>query len=398
MGNQGIEELLRVARDGDPEGVRVMLDEEPSLAVAAGPDGVTLLHVAAERDDVSMAVLALDRGADPHVEAGWGQTPFEWAANMGSERVARLLMTHDAARATLWSAAALGMLDEVERYFVDGALVAGAGRAPKPGADLSGWPEDAPFLTGDAISDALYIAIRNGHRPVAELLLARGGDIDAVGYFGATGLHWAAIAGREEIARWAVDHGADVHRRDPRFDATPAGLAREAGHEELARFLAEREGRADGPASEATDSSPVGEPPALGLPLTVGQRAVRVLEVTPEKVAMYAEITGDRNPLHFDEAFAAGTRFGRLVAHGGITTGILHALVAEDMPGPGSVFLSQNWKFTAPVYIGDTIEAAAVVAEVHATKPVCRLTIEVTRGEGEVVLEGEAWCYRFLVE
>jgi acyl dehydratase len=118
--------------------------------------------------------------------------------------------------------------------------------------------------------------------------------------------------------------------------------------------------------------------------------------VTPEMVRAYAEITGDRNPLHFDEDFAAGTSFGRLVAHGGITTGILHALVAEDMPGPGTVFLSQNWKFTAPVYIGDTIRATGEVASVHPSKPVCELRVRVERDDGETVLEGEAWCYRFI--
>jgi len=133
------------------------------------------------------------------------------------------------------------------------------------------------------------------------------------------------------------------------------------------------------------------------LDLAVGQTATRSLEVTPERVRMYAEITGDRNPLHFDEAFAAGTPFGRLVAHGGFATGILHALVAEDMPGPGTVFLSQNWKFTAPVYIGDTITARAEVTDVHERKPVCALRIRVDRQDGETVLEGEAWCYRFMV-
>ena len=130
----------------------------------------------------------------------------------------------------------------------------------------------------------------------------------------------------------------------------------------------------------------------------VGDRATRTMEVTEERVRLYADITGDRNPLHFDEAFAAQTRFGRLVAHGGITTGILHALIAEDMPGPGSVFLSQNWKFTAPVYIGDTITATAEVLSVHESKPVCRIGVVVKRADGESVLEGDAWCYRFVVE
>ena len=129
--------------------------------------------------------------------------------------------------------------------------------------------------------------------------------------------------------------------------------------------------------------------------LTVGQKASRTMTVTAEHVRQYAEITGDYNPLHFDEAFVARTKFGRLVAQGGLTTGILHALVAMDMPGPGTVFLSQNWKFTAPVFIGDTITADAEVLSVHATKPVCQLRIVIQREGGEVVLEGEAWCYTF---
>ena len=129
--------------------------------------------------------------------------------------------------------------------------------------------------------------------------------------------------------------------------------------------------------------------------LTVGQKAARSLTLTEEHVRKYAEITGDRNPLHFDPAFAAGTRFGKLVVQGGLTTGLLHALVAQDMPGPGTVFLSQNWKFTAPVFIGDTITAEAEVLSIHDSKPVSQLAIRVVRQDGEVVLEGEAWCYQF---
>ena len=119
------------------------------------------------------------------------------------------------------------------------------------------------------------------------------------------------------------------------------------------------------------------------------------MTVTAEHVKSYAAITGDYNPLHFEEAFVAKTKFGRLVAQGGITTGILHALVAMDMPGPGTVYLSQNWKFTAPVFIGDTITAHAEVLKVHDSKPVTQLAIRVTRQDGETVLEGEAWCYTF---
>ena len=129
--------------------------------------------------------------------------------------------------------------------------------------------------------------------------------------------------------------------------------------------------------------------------VTVGQRAERSLTLTARHVKTFAELTGDYNPLHFDEAFVSKTKFGRLVVQGGLTTGLLHALVAMDMPGPGTVFLSQNWKFTAPVYIDDTITASADILSVHATKPVTQLAIRVTRQTGEVVLEGEAWCYTF---
>ena len=134
--------------------------------------------------------------------------------------------------------------------------------------------------------------------------------------------------------------------------------------------------------------------PATTAQLAVGQTATRSMTVTAEHVKTYAELSGDYNPLHFDESFCAKTRFGRLVAQGGLTTGLLHALVAMDMPGPGSVFLNQNWKFTAPVYIGDTITAEATVLEVHATKPVSRLAIVIRNQDGVVVLEGEAGCYR----
>ena len=125
----------------------------------------------------------------------------------------------------------------------------------------------------------------------------------------------------------------------------------------------------------------------------VGDTARRSLTVTREHVETFARLTGDYNPLHFDADFARRTRFGGLVVQGGLTTGLLHALVAMDLPGPGSVFLSQNWKFTAPVYIGDTITAQAEVVSMHATKPVTQLKVTVTRQTGETVLEGEAWCY-----
>ena len=129
------------------------------------------------------------------------------------------------------------------------------------------------------------------------------------------------------------------------------------------------------------------------MPPTVGQTSRRSLTLTRHHVETFAQLTGDYNPLHFDADFASRTRFKSLVVQGGLTTGLLHALVAMDLPGPGSVFLSQQWKFTAPVYIDDTITAEAEVLSVHETKPVTQLRVTVRRQTGELVLEGEAWCY-----
>jgi acyl dehydratase len=127
--------------------------------------------------------------------------------------------------------------------------------------------------------------------------------------------------------------------------------------------------------------------------VAVGQKAGRSKTVTARDVELYAEITGDRNPLHFDPAFAAGTRFGRLVAQGGITSGMLNALVAMDLPGPGTVFMSQTLKYLAPTYLGDTLTAEVEVLSVKPDKPVCQLKATVTNQDGTVVLEGECWTY-----
>lgn len=141
--------------------------------------------------------------------------------------------------------------------------------------------------------------------------------------------------------------------------------------------------------SETTSPpSPIGP-----LGLRVGQRARRTHTVTGRDVELYAEITGDRNPLHFDPAFAARTRFGRLVAQGGITAGMLNTLVAMDLPGPGTVFMSQSLKYLAPAYLGDTLTAEIEVVELKADKPVCRLRATIRNQDGIAVLEGDCWTY-----
>jgi acyl dehydratase len=125
----------------------------------------------------------------------------------------------------------------------------------------------------------------------------------------------------------------------------------------------------------------------------VGQRAERTREVSSRDIALFTEISGDKNPLHYDEALAKGTPFGGIIVQGGITTAILNAVVAEDLPGPGSVFLQVNWSFKAPVRPGDTITGAVEVLKVRTDKPITELKTTVTRQDGVVALEGTALCY-----
>ena len=129
---------------------------------------------------------------------------------------------------------------------------------------------------------------------------------------------------------------------------------------------------------------------------TVGQTASRTLVVAEAMLKQYAELTGDRNPLHFDDEFCKHTRFGERIAQGGITTGMVNTLIAMDLPGPGSVFMSQNYKFPNPAYVGDTLTATTATIEVLAVKPdkpVTQIKVHITRQDGATVLEGEAWVY-----
>lgn len=129
------------------------------------------------------------------------------------------------------------------------------------------------------------------------------------------------------------------------------------------------------------------------VPVVVGQSARRSQVVTRREVALYKQMSGDANPLHTDAAYAARSRFGRLTVQGGVTVGLLHALVSEQLPGPGSVFMSQNLTFRAPAYVGEQLTAHAVVTEVHLTKPVCRLRAWVENEKGINVLEADCWVY-----
>ena len=124
--------------------------------------------------------------------------------------------------------------------------------------------------------------------------------------------------------------------------------------------------------------------------IEVGQRAQRTRVVQPRDIELFTELTGDRNPLHYDEARATASRFGGVIVQGGVTSGLLNAVVAEDLPGPGSVFLHVDWSFRAPVRPGDSITAEIEVLEVRPDKPISKLRTSITNQDGTVVLDGEA--------
>jgi acyl dehydratase len=130
----------------------------------------------------------------------------------------------------------------------------------------------------------------------------------------------------------------------------------------------------------------------------VGDSARRTRVVSSRDIELFTEISGDRNPLHYDEEAATASRFGGIIVQGGVTSGLLNAVVAEDLPGPGSVFLEVNWRFLAPVRPGDEITAEVEVLEAREDKPITKLKTSVRRQDGVVVLEGTAVCYTTSLE
>lgn len=130
-------------------------------------------------------------------------------------------------------------------------------------------------------------------------------------------------------------------------------------------------------------------PTLAGRP-AIGQRATRRRTASMQDVERFAAMTGDRNPLHFDAALAARAPFGGPIVPGGVTSGLLHAVVAEDLPGPGSVFLGVEWRFLRAVRIGEAIEAEVEVTAVREDKPVCTLRTTVRNAAGQPCLTGSA--------
>jgi ankyrin repeat protein len=202
------ERILAAAKDGDADAVRKLLARDPSLVGAVDVHRKTPLHLAAEHDHAEVAELLLDAGAELEAWTAWGATPLEWAGVLGSRRAGDVLLAHGA-RLTLATAAGLGLMDALPRlYREDGA-----------------------------VSPAFVLACRNGHTDAARFLLDRGADVDARGFLGATGLHWAAHNGHADAVRFLLAAGADPTLHDTRFDSDALGWAREGGHEPVVALL-----------------------------------------------------------------------------------------------------------------------------------------------------------------
>ena len=139
---------------------------------------------------------------------------------------------------------------------------------------------------------------------------------------------------------------------------------------------------------EVEDAWPHGAP-------RVGDKATMTRTVDAGDIVRFTEISGDRNPVHYDAEAAARTRLGGIVVQGGVTTAILNAVVAERLPGPGTVFLETHWKFLAPTRPGDTITGEVQVTSVRDDRPITTLSTRVLRGDGEVLVDGTAVCWTF---
>jgi ankyrin repeat protein len=234
------EEMLKASERGDLNKVRELLARDSTLVNAKGTHNKTPLHWAAEKNNAELAELLVAAGADLTAEVSWGMTPLAWAANMGSRAVADILLEHGARpQLNMWCAAGLGMLDVVESFW-DGPnrLKRKAGQTRSRNSGDGKWGKAAPPQDpSELVSDALYIAARNGHVAVAKFLLEKGADVNYRGFFGAPGLHWAAINGHKAMVEFLIERGADLTLRDQQFNSTALGWALEGKQREIAELL-----------------------------------------------------------------------------------------------------------------------------------------------------------------
>ncbi|HKV93626.1 MAG TPA: ankyrin repeat domain-containing protein [Candidatus Angelobacter sp.] len=234
------EEMMEASQRGDVGRVRQLLSLDTTLVNAKGAYDKTPLHWAAEKNYRELTELLVTSGANISAEVTWGMTPLQWAANMGSRDVADVLLEHGAhSQLNMWCAAGLGMLDVVQSFWDSPTtLKPGAGQARSRDLGNGKWGKAAPPEDyKDLVSEAFYIAARNGHVEVAQFLLEKGADINCRGFFGAPGLHWAAINGHKPMVEFLISHGADVQLRDTQFNSTALGWALEGKQAEIAELL-----------------------------------------------------------------------------------------------------------------------------------------------------------------
>lgn len=224
--------ILQAIKDGDMPVVERLLTADPRLVRARDEYLKTPLHWAAEHNRRDLAQMLLDSGADLEATTSWGATALDWAATMGSTKVAELLLARGAKGMNLVVAASLGKLDLV-REFLDSSTPLASLANPAPAEPDDHWVADCARMKGDVISHVFCCACRNGQTPVAALLLERGADVNAKGVFGGTGLHWAAINGHKDTVEFLMAHGADITIRDAKFNSTPEGWAAEGQHDEI---------------------------------------------------------------------------------------------------------------------------------------------------------------------
>lgn len=124
--------------------------------------------------------------------------------------------------------------------------------------------------------------------------------------------------------------------------------------------------------------------------LNVGATASLTKVITNQDIRAFAAVTGDNNPVHLDEDYAAQTRFGGCIAHGLLVAGLISAVLGTQLPGPGSIYLSQTLKFMAPVFSGDEITATVEIAAIREDKSIIRLRTTCSNQRGQLVLDGEA--------
>lgn len=234
------QQILFAAQHGNLEQTQELLASNPALVKTKGDYDRTPLHWAAEKNHCRLAEVLIAAGADINAETTWGSTPLQWAANMGNREVADLLLKNGAAsQLNMWAAAGLGMLDVVQSFWDSpNTLKPNAGQTRTRKLADGQWGKAAPPESyADLVSDAFYIAARNGQIGVAEFLLEKGADINCRGFFGAPGLNWAAINGHREMVEFLIARGADVHLRDEKFASTPLGWALEGQQTEIAQLL-----------------------------------------------------------------------------------------------------------------------------------------------------------------